>query len=71
LRKRARRTSRGEADQTFLFSKILEGHGRRRHHLNGGGIAGGDRSEPAPTSTPCRMKWYVDRKHFSIVIPSF
>jgi hypothetical protein len=30
------RTSRGEADQTFLFSKILEVHGRRRHHLNGG-----------------------------------
>jgi hypothetical protein len=36
----------------------------------GGGTAGGDQSEPAPTSTPCRMKWYVDRKHFSIVIPS-
>jgi hypothetical protein len=26
-----KRSSRREADQTFLFSKILEVHGRRRH----------------------------------------
>jgi len=55
LRKRARREPQeGRQIRPFLFSKILEVHGRRRHQLNGG-TAGGDQSEPAPTSTPCRM----------------